>query len=587
MVHAATLELTKLVLGAGVVGVEQDHDLVTGIPPRYNVAPPAGVAEGLSDPAVHFPVAKPGVHPVDSIDIDECHGTNSAWHDRAHLQEGAASPHPEWSVPPEILQLPFENLQLIAKGCNLAVETKESANQVPHAEPHTFFIGFLVRFHEQHGERRYNSPMTAGTILTIYVVLFVVQHGWETSLSLLNLRHIGRHATGPPAVVADRIDEQTFSKSVEYSRARNRYTIVASIASALAVFVLVVSGALGAVERFVTSRIGSDWLESVLYVFAIGAIVSLLQLPFSIYRQFVLEERFGFNRTNIGLFLIDRVKSTVVSIVLLGPLLLMLFWLMDRSGQFWWLYAFAAIAIYQLVVVVLYPTVISPWFNRFTPLEDEQLRVRLLTLAEHLGFRVSGIFVMDGSRRSRHSNAYFTGVGPTKRIVLFDTLVSSLEPAELEGVLAHEIGHEKLAHIRKGLLASLFSALVGLWILAQLLGYGPFFAAFGFAEPSYHAAVVLMAFCSGPFTFILTPLFAIWSRRNEYAADRFAIDATGSRDSLKGALLVLSRDNLSNLSPHPWYSFYHYSHPTLVERLEAMDAHTPSRDSPNAAPATS
>jgi STE24 endopeptidase len=298
---------------------------------------------------------------------------------------------------------------------------------------------------------------------------------------------------------------------------------------------------------------------------------SLFSLPFSLYRQFVIEERFGFNRMTWKLLLLDISKGALLSIIIMTPLLYGLFWFMDRAGNFWWIYAFAGFSLFQLVVMILYPTLIAPLFNKFSPLEEGSLKEKILALARKLDFRTSGIFVMDGSKRSSHSNAYFTGIGHAKRIVLFDTLVRQMDEEQLTAVLAHEIGHEKANHVKKRFAVSLLASLAGFYILSLLLDYTPLFQAFGFDNPSYHAAVVILSFCAGPVTFFLQPLLAVLSRRHEYEADRFSVEATSSASGLKGALVRLSQKNLSNLTPHPWYSFYHYSHPTLAERISAME----------------
>jgi STE24 endopeptidase len=221
---------------------------------------------------------------------------------------------------------------------------------------------------------------------------------------------------------------------------------------------------------------------------------------------------------------------------------------------------------------ILYPLLIAPLFNKFTPLPEGRLRDAIRDLAARLDFRTSGIFVMDGSRRSGHSNAYFTGIGRAKRIVLFDTLVNSMPEEELLSVLAHEIGHEKKRHVRKALAVSLVLSLAGFWVLSLLVPFLPLYQAFGLRAASSPAILVLLAFCSGPFTFLLTPLASLWSRKHEYEADRFAAQGVGSAAGMKSALLRLARENLSNLTPHPLYSFWHYSHPTIAERLAALEA---------------
>jgi len=261
-----------------------------------------------------------------------------------------------------------------------------------------------------------------------------------------------------------------------------------------------------------------------------------------------------------------------LSAVIGFPVLLGLFWFMDRAGKLWWIWAFCGLSAFQLVVNVLFPVLIAPLFNKFTPLPEGSLKEKILSLADKLRFRTKGIFLMDGSRRSRHSNAYITGLGRYKRIVLFDTLVNTSTEEEIASVLAHEIGHGKRNHLKKSLALSVALSLAGFWILSLLLPYEPLYSAFSFAQPSRQAILVILVLCAGPFTFFLTPLFSAWSRKHEHEADRFAVEAVGTAAGLKTALLRLARDNLSNLTPHPLYSFYHYSHPTLAERIAALDS---------------
>lgn len=412
--------------------------------------------------------------------------------------------------------------------------------------------------------------MAASTILTLYLVLFALEFIWETFLTILNMRHVREHATAVPDMFRDIVDEDTYRKSVAYTLTRSRFGLVSSLVSSVFLLGIILSGALGAIDEAIRGFGFHAYVHSVLYIFTLSLIFSLVSLPFSLYSTFVIEERFGFNKMTMKLFVVDTLKGLVISAIIMTPLLLALFWFMDTAGDVWWLYAFALLAGFQFLMVVLYPTVIAPLFNKFSPLEEGALRTKILALAEKLRFRTSGIFVMDGSKRSKHSNAYFTGLGRVKRIVLFDTLVDKLEEDQVVSVLAHEIGHEKKHHIKKGMALSLASMFVGLWILSILLDYAPFFQAFGFSGPSYHGAIVIFSFCAGPFTFFLAPLGAILSRRYEYQADRFAVEAVGTAEHMQGALLELSKDNLSNLTPHPWYSFYHYSHPTLAERLRAL-----------------
>jgi STE24 endopeptidase len=369
------------------------------------------------------------------------------------------------------------------------------------------------------------------------------------------------------------MDRQTYARSVDYTLTRGRFALVSGLVSSAIVVAVVLGGGLGALDRLVAGWRLPGGLPGLAYFFGISIFFALVSLPASLYAQFVIEQRFGFNKMTLRLFFADMAKDLGVSMVLLTPVLLALFWFVERTGRWWWILGFAGVSLFQLVVTVIYPTLIAPLFNKFAPLEQGSLKARIHALAETLGFATKGIFVMDGSKRSRHSNAYFTGLGKAKRVVLFDTLVQSLPEDGLVAVLAHEIGHEKKHHITQRLAFSMVMLLAGFWILSLLLGYEPFYRAFGFERTSTYALLVIMSFCAGPFTFFLAPLFAAWSRRHEYEADRFAVDATGGAAGLKAALIGLGRDNLSNLTPHPLYSFYHYSHPTLAERVAAMEEH--------------
>jgi STE24 endopeptidase len=292
-------------------------------------------------------------------------------------------------------------------------------------------------------------------------------------------------------------------------------------------------------------------------------------LPFGLYRTFVLEERFGFNRTTLRMWVGDRVKSLLVQTLLGVPLLYAAYAFMRFTGPLWWVWLAAFLVLFQLFMLWLYPAVIAPLFNRFAPLPDGPLRERLERLADDSGFRNRGLFVMDASRRSAHSNAYFTGI-VRPRIVLFDTLVQRMSVDEAASVLAHEIGHYRAHHVQRRLALGIAATVVALFALSRLVPWPPLHEAFGFAAPTLHGAVALLMLGGGAFVFWLQPLAALMSRRHEYEADRFAV-RFGAPAALKTALLRLTGENLSNLHPHPWYSAWHYSHPVLVERLAAID----------------
>ncbi len=414
--------------------------------------------------------------------------------------------------------------------------------------------------------------MSARAILALYLVFFVLELGWDAFLILLNLRHARRHAAAILPAFAETVDVDTYARSVSYTLARGRLALLAQAVSSAALLAAVLTGFLGIAEAAARMLPFHRYLQGITFVGGLAILSWLIGLPWSLYSTFAIEARFGFNRVTPRLFVVDALKGLAVSAAIGVPVLLGLFWFMDATGALWWIWAFAAMAGFQLLVSIVYPVAIAPLFNRFTPLPEGALREAILGLSARLGFRTKGVFVMDGSKRSRHSNAYLAGLGRVKRIVLFDTLVQTADQEEVLSVLAHEIGHAKRHHVRASLIVSLALSLAGFWIAGLLLRWPALFQAFGFREASPHALLVLLAFCAGPFTFFLAPLSSMWSRRREYEADRFAVQAMGTAAGMKSALLRLSRENLSNLTPHPLYSFFHYSHPTLAERIAALEA---------------
>jgi STE24 endopeptidase len=413
--------------------------------------------------------------------------------------------------------------------------------------------------------------VAAHTILLVFLLFFLLEMVWNAALTILNMRHVRRNQGAVPAPFVGTVDSATYARSVDYTLVRSRFGLLAGLVSAAALLAVVLTGFLGFLDSEARGLPIHPYLQGIVFIAAVSLLFWLVGLPFSLFSTFSIEARFGFNRMTPKLYIVDTAKSLGISAVIGTVVLLGLFWFMDRTGTYWWIWAFGALTVFQLVMTVLAPLVIAPMFNKFTPLPDGSLKDRITALAQKLGFRTRGIFVVDSSRRSRHSNAYFTGLGAAKRIVLFDTLVASSSEEEIVSVLAHEIGHEKRNHVKKGLAVSLALSLAGFWLLSLVLHWLPLYQAFGFHEAGSHALLVLLAFCSGPFTFFLQPLFSMNSRRHEYQADRFAVEGVGSAAGMRSALLRLSRENLSNLTPHPLYSFFHYSHPTLSERLAALE----------------
>jgi STE24 endopeptidase len=422
-------------------------------------------------------------------------------------------------------------------------------------------------------------------IVTVFLACFALEATVELGLSLLNLRHAAAHGARVPAPLAERIAPETARRSRAYTLARGRLGLLQQGLDAALTLALLFSGALPWLDAAL-QRAGLDGAHRfVAFLVALGALLGVAHLPFRLYGTFGIEKRFGFNRQTWRGWLLDRLKGLALSAVLGLPLLYGAYAFMAFTGHAWWLWLFAFLVAVQVVMVWLYPTLIAPWFNRFTPLPPGELRERVQALARQAGFRTRGIYVMDASRRSGHSNAYFSGF-LRPRIVLFDTLLERAQADEALAVLAHEMGHYREHHVHKSLALSLAGSLLGLWVLSRLLAWPPLFAAFGFPAPSFHAALALALLGGGAFTWPLGPLGAWLSRRHEYAADAYAARLTGQPQALASALVRLNGENLANLAPHPWYSRFHYSHPTLLERLAALERYEPRGPAPAGAAST-
>ena len=407
----------------------------------------------------------------------------------------------------------------------------------------------------------------------LFLGLYLAYLGVEFGLDFLNLRHIEAHKGRIPKLFAEVFSEAEYQRSIAYTRAKTHFSWVKSGFDALMLWGLILSGAFWKIDLWLGRWLPTDTLwHQVAYPFVLGGIIYVVHLPFSLYHQFVLEEKFGFNKMKAATFVLDQIKGIALSLTLGLPLLALIFWLVPTIGPHWWIAAWAVLMVFQLLTAALFPVLFAPIFYKFSPLPEGDLKDKLYGLAQKLRFKMAGIFTIDGSRRSAHSNAFFAGIGKTRRIVLFDTLIQSLSPAEIVAVIAHEIGHNKKKHILKGLVLSSLTTLFSLFILEKCLEWPPFFQAFGVPEPSLQVGFVIFGLLSSVFTFPLNPIFQWLSRRNEYEADRFSVEVNGDKEGMVSSLVKLSKDNLSNLTPHPWYSFYHYSHPTTTERAEAIQA---------------
>jgi STE24 endopeptidase len=378
--------------------------------------------------------------------------------------------------------------------------------------------------------------------------------------------HVRSHRSQVPADFAVRITLDDHHKAADYTIAKNRLGMLELLYGSLLLLFWTLGGGLEWLdELWRTAGFGSI-ATGVGFLLSATAIMSLLELPFGLYHTFVIEERFGFNRSTLGIFLGDLLKQALLMLLIGAPLITLALWIMESSGGLWWLYVWLVWMAFSLLMFWAYPAVIAPLFNKFTPLQNESLRSRIQTLLDKCGFTSQGIFVMDGSKRSGHGNAYFTGFGRNKRIVFFDTLLDSLEPAEIEAVLAHELGHFRLKHIQKRLLATAAISLAGLALLGWLAAQDWFYTGLGVTRPSSYMALILFMLIAPVFSFFLHPLMARLSRRHEFEADSYAVQQASGKDLIR-ALVKMYRENASTLTPDPLYSAFHDSHPPAPVRI--------------------
>ncbi|HSY27052.1 MAG TPA: M48 family metallopeptidase [Burkholderiaceae bacterium] len=414
---------------------------------------------------------------------------------------------------------------------------------------------------------------SAFSILFIaFLALSVVVQFW---LASRHIRHILTHRNVVPPQFTAKIPLSAHQKAADYTIAKTKFGMLTLVVNTAVLIGFTLLGGLQYLSITLLNSLGQGMVEQIALLVAFGVITSIINLPFDYYKQFVLEEKFGFNKMTLGLFITDMLKGTTIGAAIGLPLIWVILTLMGKAGDAWWLYAWLVWSGFQLLMLVLYPTLIAPLFNKFTPLTDDSLRTRIENLMSRVGFASQGLFVMDGSKRSAHGNAYFSGFGSAKRIVFFDTLLSRLAPQEIEAVLAHELGHFKLKHIVKRIAVMFLISLGFLALLGFLKGQTWFYTGLG-VEPMLNSsndavALLLFALALPVFTFLLSPLTSISSRKHEFEADAFASKHTNAQD-LVSALVKLYEDNASTLTPDPLHSAFYDSHPPASVRIDRLVA---------------
>ncbi len=402
----------------------------------------------------------------------------------------------------------------------------------------------------------------------IFIFMVVVTTGMQLWLSLRQARHVAAHRAKVPDEFADKISLAEHQKAADYTLAKGQFGRIQLLIGAVVLFLWTLGGGLEWLDTFWRSQ-GASWgtlATGVAVIISFSLISGLIDLPASLYNTFVIEERFGFNKTTLKTFFTDMLKGAALSLIIGIPLILLVLWLMESAGDYWWLYAWLALTGFSILMMWAYPKFIAPIFNKFKPLEEGEVLERLNSLLKRTGFNSDGVFVMDGSKRSSHGNAYFTGFGKTKRIVFFDTLLKHLSPTQVEAVLAHELGHFKRKHVLKGMLLSISMTFIGFAILAWLMKQDWFYHALGVSHPSTFMALILFVLISPAFTFFIGPLMARWSRKHEFEADEFAARQSNAGE-LISALVSLYKKNAGTLTPDPLYSAFYDSHPPASIRI--------------------
>lgn len=404
------------------------------------------------------------------------------------------------------------------------------------------------------------------SLFLAFLMTSVIVRLW---LSQRQMTHINKHKDKVPVAFADKIELADHQKAAGYSCTKLHVSRFTLAWETIWLLIWTLGGGLNALDLWWTELELPPLQQGIGVIISLTVIASLLSMPFSLYNTFVVEEKYGFNQMTLKTWSIDLVKASALMAIIGIPLIAVILWLMNQAGNLWWLYAWLVWTGFTLLMIWAYPTFIAPLFNQFSPLDDESLRTRIDNLLQRCGFHSEGVFVVDGSKRSAHGNAYFTGFGKNKCVVFYDTLLETLSEAEVEAVLAHELGHFKRHHIKKSLLLSISITLAGFALLAWLMGSNWFYSALGVDTASTHNALLLFVLVMPVFTYFISPLFSALSRKHEFEADEFAHSNSDYR-ALISALVNLYRDNASTLTPDPLHSMFYDSHPPASIRISHL-----------------
>jgi len=414
----------------------------------------------------------------------------------------------------------------------------------------------------------------AHTLTITFISLLIATTFVRIWLGRRHIAHVQSHRNQVPQAFSENIALEAHQKAADYSADKTKLALLEATVQAVLLAALTIGGGLQWIDDAWRNLIvDHEIARGALVIVSAMLVSSLIDLPFEYYKTFVVDEKFGFNKMTPAMFFSDLVKQSVVGIILGAPILFAALWLMQGAGQYWWLYLWIIWSAFNLIMLAVYPTFIAPFFNKFTPLEDQALKQRIESLLTKCGFKSQGLFVMDGSARSSHGNAYFTGFGASKRVVFFDTLLDRLNADEIEAVLAHELGHFKHHHVIKRIAMMFFVSFLGLALLGWLMNQDWFYMGLGVSEASNHMALVLFLLVSPVFLFILRPIMASYSRKNEFEADSYAAQHANAKYLIE-ALVKLYRDNASTLTPDPLHSAFYDSHPPASIRISKLAAYT-------------